>query len=253
VIGADIENIRGTGIYDDVLTGSAVANILTGYGGNDTLNGVGGADTLNGLSGNDVLRGGEGADALDGGTGIDLASYYESSVGVSVSLTTGGGSGGVAEDDTLAGIENLSGSQGDDDLEGHAGANVLQGWNGNDGLQGGAGKDTLSGGAGADEFYFPNLNDSAVGANTDVITDFSHAQADKIDLHLIDANSGAAGDQGFSFIGSALYTGVAGQLRFAFTAPGVTTIAGDINGDGSSDFHIQLTGAISLVVSDFML
>jgi len=31
------------------------------------------------------------------------------------------------------------------------------------------------------------------------------------------------------------------------------TIAGDLNGDGASDFHIVLTGAIGLVAADFVL
>ncbi len=86
--------------------------------------------------------------------------------------------------------------------------------------------------------------ESVVGANADLITDFSHAQGDRIDLSAIDANTGVAGNQAFSFIGTGLYTGVAGQLRYA-AAGGVTTIAGDVNGDGASDFHIQLTGAIA--------
>jgi hypothetical protein len=68
----------------------------------------------------------------------------------------------------------------------------------------------------------------------------------------MDANTGAGGDQAFSFIGSGLYTGVAGQLRFA-QGGGVTTIAGDVDGDGTSDFHIQLTGTIALVAADFIL
>ncbi|MGO4125023.1 M10 family metallopeptidase C-terminal domain-containing protein, partial [Inquilinus sp. YAF38] len=91
-----------------------------------------------------------------------------------------------------------------------------------------------------------------VGANADRITDFSHAQGDKIDLSAIDANTGAAGDQAFSFIGTGLYTDHAGELRYS-VAGGVTTIAGDLNGDGTSDFHIQLTGAIGLVAADFVL
>jgi Ca2+-binding RTX toxin-like protein len=129
---------------------------------------------------------------------------------------------------------------------------VLQGWNGNDVLTGADGKDTLTGGAGADRFAYGSAAESTVGANADRITDFSHAQGDKIDLSAIDASSVLAGNQAFSFIGTALYTGVAGQLRYA-VAGGVTTIAGDINGDGTSDFHIQLTGAIGLVAGDFTL
>ncbi|MGF6228197.1 Ca2+-binding RTX toxin-like protein [Inquilinus ginsengisoli] len=331
VIGAGIENIRGTGIYNDILTGSAVANVLSGFGGHDTLNGLGGADTLNGMSGNDllvggagadrldggdgtdtadysgsiggvtinlaggtgkggdaegdtlagveavkgsvygdtmtgdgaanvldglqgddVLRGGAGADALQGGFGIDMASYYSGTTGVVVSLVSGNCSGGEAQGDVLTSIESVSGSQGNDAIFGNAGVNVLQGWNGGDSLVGGGGKDFLNGGAGLDRFYFTTIGDSAVGADADVITDFSHAQTDRIDVKGIDANSTAAGDQAFGFIGTALYTGVAGQLRFA-VAGGVTTIAGDVNGDKVSDFHIQLTGAIGLVASDFLL
>ena len=37
------------------------------------------------------------------------------------------------------------------------------------------------------------------------------------------------------------------------TDPTTTTIAGDINGDGVSDFHIRLTGLVGLVVADFVL
>jgi len=92
-----------------------------------------------------------------------------------------------------------------------------------------------------------------VGASADRITDFTRAQGDKIDLAGIDANTGAAGNQAFGFIGSGLFTGHAGELRAAVTSPGVTTIAGDTNGDGVSDFHITLAGNLSLVAADFVL
>ncbi|MGF6227139.1 Ca2+-binding RTX toxin-like protein [Inquilinus ginsengisoli] len=233
----------------DVLTG--IEN-LTGGQGNDTLAGDAGANTLAGWNGNDVLRGGAGADRLDGGVGTDTASYYSATTGVVVSLASGLGSAGEAQGDVLVSIENLSGGQGWDSLYGNAGANVLQGWNGNDLLVGRAGQDTLTGGAGADRFQFTAVGDSVVGANADRITDFSRAQADRIDLAGIDASTAAAGDQGFSFIGSGLFTHHAGELRFA-VVDSVTTIAGDINGDGVSDFHIQLTGAFPLQASDFVL
>ena len=222
-----------------------------GGSGGDTVTGSASTDVINGNGGNDVLRGGAGADYLNGGDGTDTASWYTSSVGVSASLAIGGpNTGGDAEGDDLQDIESLSGSQGNDSLTGNGGANGLQGWNGNDVLTGAGGKDTLTGGAGADRFVYAGAADSPVGANADRITDFSHAQADKIDLSAIDANTGAAGDQAFSFIGTALYTGVAGQLRYASDGA-VTTIAGDINGDGVSDFHIQLTGAIGLIGGRF--
>jgi Ca2+-binding RTX toxin-like protein len=236
----------------DTMTGSQQADTLLGLGGDDVLSGLSGGDSLQGGDGNDVLRGGWGADTLDGGAGTDTVSYYTSNTGILVSLASGTGGAGEAQGDTFVGIENVSGTQAGDSLYGNAGINVLQGWNGADILVGRAGKDTLSGGAGADRFVYVGTAESVVGANADRITDFSHAQADRIDLSGIDASTLAAGNQAFSFIGGGLYTGVAGQLRFSVVG-GVTTIAGDINGDNASDFHIQLTGAVSLVSGDFVL
>ncbi|WP_179222026.1 calcium-binding protein [Inquilinus limosus] len=251
-IGNDIENIRGTAGFGDVLTGSATANVLSGSGGSDVLNGMGGSDTLDGGAGNDRLRGGAGIDALYGGTGIDTANYDGGSAGVSVSINTGLCTGGDAQGDTLDSVENLSGSQWSDRLAGNGGVNALQGGGGDDSLIGLGGADSLTGGTGADHFVYMNTIDSVIGAGADRITDFSHAQQDRIDLRMIDANVVVPGDQAFTFIGSGLYTGVAGQLRYAVNN-GVTTIAGDVNGDKVSDFHIQLTGSIMLTSSDFVL
>ncbi|KGM32729.1 calcium-binding protein [Inquilinus limosus] len=228
-----IDNVNG-GRGGDIITGNEFVNVLRGF------------------EGNDVLRGGAGPDTLDGGVGIDTASYFTGTAGVVVSLVTGRGSAGEAQDDKLTGIENVNGSQGGDSLVGDSGANVLQGFGGNDVLTGGGGKDTLAGGLGADRFVYGNAAQSVVGANADRIVDFSHAQGDRIDLSVIDASTPAAGNQAFSLIGSGLYTGVAGQLRFAVNG-GVTTIAGDVNGDKVSDFHIQLAGAVALVAADFVL
>ncbi|MGL4963412.1 MAG: calcium-binding protein [Inquilinus sp.] len=250
----EIENVYGSE-SNDYLSGDAGANVLEGAGDDDELYGRGGSD---------VLRGGAGADRLNGGDGSDTVSYYLSSTGVTIDLATGIGTGhgGDAEGDTLTGIEILSGSQGNDHLTGNSFANTLQGWNGNDALEGGigkdvlvggAGKDMLTGGAGADRFVHAAIGDSLTGANADRITDFSHVQGDRIDLSAIDANTdGAVGNQAFTFIGSSLYTG-AGQLRAVNTSPGITTIAGDVNGDGVSDFHIQLTGNLALVAGGFIL
>ena len=162
------------------------------------------------------------------------------------------GSGGEAQGDTLFGVENVSGSQGSDSLYGNAGANVLQGWNGNDLLVGRAGKDTLTGGAGTDRFQYTALGDSVIGANADRITDFSHAQGDRIDLSGIDAGIGAAGNQAFRFLGTGAYTHHAGELHY-FHSGSDTVLSGDVNGDGVSDFKIVLSGRLTLVAGDFTL
>ncbi|MGK9246196.1 M10 family metallopeptidase C-terminal domain-containing protein [Inquilinus limosus] len=248
---ADLSTGRGTGGDAQGDTLVSIENV-SGSQANDTLTGNAGANMLQGWNGSDVLRGGAGADRLDGGAGVDVVSYYTGTVGVTVDLSTGRGTGGDAQGDTLVSIENVSGSQANDTLTGNSGANTLQGWNGSDVLRGGAGKDTLTGGVGGDRFVFAATGDSVTGASADRITDFSHAQGDRIDLSAIDAVSGVAGNQAFTFIGSGLYTGAAGQLRYA-VSNGQTTIAGDVNGDRQSDFHIVLHGAVSLQASDFVL
>jgi Ca2+-binding RTX toxin-like protein len=264
--GVAIATITGTSLsaattYSQISNGdfTGLANSLfaghdsqTGSQKGDLLLGLAGNDTLEGRVGNDVLRGGDGADVLDGGAGIDTASYYTSSIRVSVSLTTGAGRGGEAQGDTLSGIENLSGSQGSDTLTGNSRANMLQGWSGNDALTGAGGTDTLTGGAGADRFVYSSAAQSPTGSGADRISDFSHAQGDRIDLSGIDANAGVSGNQAFHFIGTGLYTHHAGELRFSTSASGAT-IAGDVDGDGTSDFHILLTGAVHLVAGDFVL
>ncbi|MGK9232264.1 S8 family serine peptidase [Inquilinus limosus] len=222
---------------------TVIENVIGGDG-NDQLTGGSGANKLSGGRGNDILRGGAGADVLDGGAGSDLVSYYYSSVGVAANLATGTGSGGDAEGDTYSGIENVNGSAGADTLTGSDGANVLNGW---------AGKDALIGGGGADRFQLSFISHSVIGANADEITGFLRGEGDKIDLSPIDADTTLAGNQAFRFIGSALYNHRAGELRFAVTDPDTTTVAGDVDGDGVSDFHIRLTRSIKLETGDFVL
>ncbi|MGK9234864.1 S8 family serine peptidase [Inquilinus limosus] len=249
-----IENAFG-GDLDDRLVGSAAANQLHGGRGGDTLIGRAGDDALHGDNGNDVLRGGAGADTLHGGAGIDLASYFDSAAGVSVNLATGAARGGDAQGDLLVSIENVSGSRFNDTLVGGDGANTLFGRDGDDVLNGGGGRDSLRGEAGADRFVLSSVLDSGIGANADRIGDFSHDQSDRIDLRLIDANAMLSGDQAFNFIGTDLYSHTAGELRFAVNAhgSGTVTIAGDIDGDGVSNFHIVLGGVAGLVAADLLL
>jgi Ca2+-binding RTX toxin-like protein len=163
---AGIENVTGS-IFNDVLTGNSGANFLGGLLGNDSLLGSGGIDRLQGGDGNDALNGGAGADALNGGTGIDRALYSGSNAAVTVNLALGTGSGGHAQGDTLAGIENVNGSSFNDVLAGNGAANALAGL---------AGNDILNGGFGADRFRYP-----AALFGKDTIQGFQNG-IDKIDL-----------------------------------------------------------------------
>ncbi|HZG10145.1 MAG TPA: M10 family metallopeptidase C-terminal domain-containing protein [Allosphingosinicella sp.] len=154
-----------------------------------------------------------------------------------------------------AGGDIIAGGATGDYLAGNAGDDQLFGMGGNDTLVGGAGADQLRGGFGNDTFRFLSASDSAVGA-PDRIVDFNAGGgSDKIDLAGIDANSGVDGDQAFTFIGSAAFTG-AGQLRAAYDASTkLWSVEGDIDGDGNADFAILVTnmGTQPLVMTDFIL
>lgn len=136
--------------------------------GADHVFGTSSSDTLQGLGGNDVLYGRAGMDTLDGGLGIDTASYVEKSVSVFVSLAgTLAGQAWVngTLEDTLVGIENLTGGEAGDRLWGDEKGNRLTGGAGNDTLNGEAGADYLVGGDGADQIIGGTGADKLFGQN----------------------------------------------------------------------------------------
>lgn len=246
------ERVFGYGGNDD-LFGWGGDDELHGGRGRDLLVGDDGDDTLFGDGGSDLLAGERGNDALDGGKGYDYATYFYAKAGVSVSLIRG-----VADDDgfggrdTLKSIEGVYGSQYGDAIRGDDGSNELFGNAGDDALRGGGGQDLLVGNEGADRFVFVEGEVSTTISKADLIGDFSHAERDVIDLRGIDANAGRDGNQAFIFIGSAAFSGVAGELRYE-VHNGETLLMGDVNGDKIADGYIRVDTDQPLVNGDFML
>jgi Ca2+-binding RTX toxin-like protein len=265
----NVEHVTGS-YYGDLLAGDGGVNILNGIDGNDTLYGAGGNDVLYGGNGNDTLHGGTGGDYLEGGDGVDAVSYSDSAAGVTVNLTNGFAAGGDAVGDTFDSVENVAGSAFNDQISGDASANVLSGLNGadslnglggddvlhggngNDSLTGGMGADVLTGGAGLDFFVFESAAESGLdAASVDEIMDFSIADGDKIVLTAIDANTELDGNQNFTFIGAADYTG-AGQIRVV--DDGVDTyLAFSTDSDPDNDFSIRLDGLVMPDMNWFIL
>ena len=226
---------------------------LVGSDFNDTLTGSTGANLLQGGAGNDSIDGGAGNDSIDGGTGTDTLSYASATAGVRVnmSLTTAQVTGGAGTE-TLANFENLVGSDFNDSIVGTTGANLIRGGAGVDNINAGAGNDTvvggsgadiLTGGFGADVFMYEQLSDSgALLAGRDRIMDFSTAQGDKINLHLIDP----------ALTVVTRFDNHAHQLMMSVQANNVTVMV-DLNGDGVTDFSLMVSGVASLAASDFIL
>ncbi|WP_075289989.1 calcium-binding protein [Pararhizobium arenae] len=216
-----------------------------------------------GENGNDSFFSEGWQNVFNGGAGTDSISYEprdDSSVlrstGVGIDLGQGFAQTGANRFETLVSIENAAGTNVGDTIVGSSAANtlngrggndILSGLGGNDVLTGGTGRDQLRGGTGADKFDFNNKNESVVGANRDSILDFSRAQGDKVDLGGIDAKTTVAGNQAFSFIGSAAFGNHAGELRFS---GGV--VSGDVDGNGTADFQIAIN-VTSMNAADFIL
>lgn len=270
---------------DDHVFGTRLADTLVGLDGDDTLEGGPGGDTIEGGDGDDLVLGGAGDDDLDGGSGIDTVSFAGAGAGLTVQLglpdpaaqgegsdnlegfedavgsrfgDTIGGNGlanlldGGAGDDTLdglAGFDKLRGGGGDDTLGGGSGLDKLGGGDGDDLLRGGLQADQLTGGAGADRFQLL-FADSNAGLGVDLITDFAPG-ADKIDVHEIDAVTGAAGDQDFRFVQG--QTALEGCIRFALIGAD-TVIFGNTDADADAEIRITLDGLHpNLSAHDFVL
>jgi len=281
--GTVIENARG-GSGADTLVGNAVANVLIGNGGGDHLSGGAGNDRLDGGAGTDVLAGGAGNDtyyvdafadsiAENVGEGVDsvvastnyrlslnveklvltgAANYYGYGNGLANTLT---GNSGVNKLFGLDGNDVISGAGGADKLYGDIGTDTLKGGADNDWIEGGAGRDVLYGNAGADSLVFRDGDfGGATTSTADRIVDFSHADGDRIRLDYVDANraNGAATNERFTFIGTAAFHNVAGELRYQQVS-GNTLVYGDTNGDGLADFMIRLDGSHALIAGDFVL
>jgi len=185
-------DVNGDGLADLIIGASSASYIVYGRAPDSAVNRLGtelaqtlagGAlnDTLSGLGGDDLLVGNGGNDTLDGGDGLDTAGYGAAGAGVTVALIAGAQDTIGAGTDSLANIENLTGSSFDDTLTGNAAANVLFGGLGNDVLMGGGGDDTLSGGDGNDTLdggTGTNRMDGGLGNDTYVVDDSGDVAAE---------------------------------------------------------------------------
>ena len=158
-LGANVENLTGTSVAGQALTGNTLANLIVGNMGDDALNGGTGIDTMIGGLGNDLYTvdnagdlvaefANEGTDTIQ----TTLASYSLATKPAIENLTYIGAA-------AFTGIGN--------DL-----VNIISGGNGNNTLDGGAGADIMIGGLGNDTYLIDNAGDvvtEATNAGTDTI------------------------------------------------------------------------------------
>ncbi len=251
-----IEIVVGTAFTDIIDLHST--GTVHGGSGNDNIQLFAGG-TANGGSGNDgfgLINGG----TANGDSGND-----------SIFLVRGGtGTGGDGEDyiinqSSIAG--NIVGDAGNDTLVGGGGIDSIFGGSGNDHIRGGLGIDSLSGGVGADTFFF-SRGDSGdfFSPVSDLISDFSRSQGDRIDLRAF------FGGEAVAFAGSGGITTVGGgnplnptvswetQIAYSYdTTSNITRIYYTNSGSSSALFAIipyetvEVAGFFNLTMADFIV
>lgn len=260
-------DFRGDG-RDNIFHGGSHADILMGRGGDDQIfvranfTADPRATLADGGSGNDTLYAdlSEGSGAPFTGTGDDIRfhnkldlEHPEDNLG-----TFHGGTFENFETFRVNGFLNkdvfdFSGSNAAERVFAAGSDDPLNGRGGDDLLVGGLGADILTGGTGADKFQYGDTAESVANPTLrDTITDFRHAQHDKIDLHLIDADTTGGTNDKFKFMGTSGFDGHAGEIYFQKSA-GSTFIFADTDGDKAPDLVILLDGGHKLVAADFLL
>lgn len=249
-----IEGLIG-GAGADVLIGDAGANLLAGGAGNDVLTGGGGNDTLDGGPGEDTMSGGVGSDVYIVDSAGDLV-MEGATAGTDWVWTTLAAHTLGARMESLAFIGSGpfagTGNVGRNEIAGGAGADTLSGLGGGDILRGGGGRDILIGGEGVDRFVFDAASLGPAATHSVTIQDLDRALKERLDLVAVDAVAGTPEDDAFTFIGTAAFTGVAGQLRWADLGA-QRRIEGDVNGDGVADLTILANAAGPVTAAWFLL
>lgn len=270
----NVENVTGRFELANDIRGDGKANVLQGGSEADKLMGRGGNDVIHvaynfsqdpratmadGGAGNDTLLVELSVNAPVSGTG-EMRTYNNTLDLLHPENDTGSFHGGTFKNFEIIRTEGFGGSQllfdfhgsdGVDRVYGAGAGDTIEGRGGDDLLAGLASEDILTGGAGADHFLLLKATDSTLD-DRDTITDFSHAQHDRIDIHAIDANGGKKGNQNFDFIGSKKFDGDAGEVRFVHSG-GNTIVYADVDGDKVADISILLDSGPKLVESDFTL
>ena len=248
-------NALGTGDHGDIFDGSTAAQQLIIRAGH-------GDDTLLGGSGNDDLSTGLGINIVDAGGGYDLVrAQFDNSGGATAYVTLQDGAVVTTLNDVVVNSATNAEQVGIIGFDFNAGATVdasgLVGYDGmlvfwdnngsnysigHDGtdvfanvFEGVVGTDVYTGNGGADIYDYTWAVSAMDG---DTITDFD--ADDIIDLQFNDASQNGGGYIANQFIGTAAFTGVAGQYRYEASG-GQTFLRVDTNGDGVADESLTIS------------
>jgi len=234
-------------VGNDVVIGTAAANLIFGLAGNDQIDAGAGDDTVNGNQGEDVVNGGDGNDTCYGGQGNDSVSGGDGN-----DMGSGDRGDDIVNGD--AGQDQLTGGQDNDSIDGGAdndnifggqGNDLINGGDGDDVISGDAGTDTLIGGAGNDVFVLRTGTAAATAAEADLILDYR--EGDTIGL-----TGGITPD-------NLTFTVENGNTIIEVNNNGVTSVLGIVSGVApeqltfsTADIQVNFTGNVSVMSSVFV-
>lgn len=221
------------------LVGNEFNNIINGNNGDNFISGGAGADDMMGWKGNDTYVVDDPGDTLFENGDVHSTPENESEGFDTVLTFVSFDVGLYNEIEVLQAIGtanvNLTGSLDDNRIIGNDAINIIDG---------SYGKDTLTGGGAADAFLWKSIDEIGhFNFDPDIVTDFSIAQGDVLHFTNIDADETVAGNQDFTFIGAAAFTGP-GQINWSTDGTN-TFIQLNTNADLTVDGIIQLNGLIN--------
>jgi Ca2+-binding RTX toxin-like protein len=237
--GSEIEQLQ---VYDHLgtasinLTGNEFGNDIYGNDGDNVINGGAGADFMMGRKGNDTYIVDDPGDGLFEHGEIYSTPEIESEGFDTVLTSVSFNVGFYSEIEVLQAIGtanvNLTGSIDNNRIIGNDGNNIIDG---------SYGKDTMSGAGGTDVFIWSSVYEIGwFNFDPDIVTDLNRAEGDVLHLTNIDADETVAGDQAFTFIGTAAFT-APGQINW-FTNGIDTFVQLNTNADLTVDGIIQVLG-----------
>jgi autotransporter-associated beta strand protein len=276
--GGGIDTING-GNGNDYIILSASGSLIDGGANTDTLQLLGGTVSVGSVAGiealdianaaNLVLTGAQFATGISTSaslTGLGtitinmapgdkvLASGMTAEAGSNLTFVINGSSGVDVIKANVNVTNAINGGDSTDQIRGGSRADTINGGTGNDKILGFGGADILTGGTGADKFRYLFSTDAGTGVNADTITDFVSG-SDQFDFRLLDPDPGTPGTQTFTFLGTLAFS-ANGSAQIRYTDLGADLrVQVDLDGNGTSDMEILLTGAGAgvLLPSDFLL
>jgi len=226
-------------------SGTASADwIVTGGGASGTVS-SNGADFVGGIlpSGRVGFAAGETSKTIT----VAIAGDTAAELNESFAVTLSGAQAGVA-----IGTASAVGIVYNDDFVSTAASQALSGTTNADVFLLGGGLDTVTGRAGLDLFLFQPaaIGDAAASATT--MEDFSRPLGETLDLSAIDAIAATPGNDAFTFIGTAPFSGTPGELRWQDLGTS-RLIQGNVTADTTADLTIFVKATGPVDASWFVL